>query len=62
MKCLNCGSEKVTGALAVEDDGAYPAGNHKVGDAERTQESDRDGQFSPPGTRVPRVRLHGAVR
>jgi ribosomal protein L32 len=31
MKCLNCGSEKITGALAVEDDGAYPAGNHKVG-------------------------------
>ena len=31
MKCLHCGSEKVTGALAVEDDDAYPAGNHKVG-------------------------------
>lgn len=30
MKCLNCGSEKVTDLLAVEDDGAYPAGNHKV--------------------------------
>ena len=31
MKCLNCGSENVTDSLAVEDDGAYPAGNHKVG-------------------------------
>jgi len=30
MKCLNCGSVNVTEALAVEDDGAYPAGNHKV--------------------------------
>ena len=30
MKCLNCGSENVTDPLAVEDDGAYPAGNHKV--------------------------------
>ena len=31
MHCLNCGSESVTDSLAVEDDGAYPAGNHKVG-------------------------------
>ena len=30
MKCLNCGSANLTDALAVEDDGAYPAGNHKV--------------------------------
>jgi hypothetical protein len=30
MKCLNCNSTNITGALAVEDDGAYPAGNHKV--------------------------------
>jgi predicted nucleic-acid-binding Zn-ribbon protein len=30
MKCLNCGSTNITDALAMEDDGAYPAGNHKV--------------------------------
>jgi predicted nucleic-acid-binding Zn-ribbon protein len=30
MKCVNCGSTNITDALAVEDDGAYPAGNHKV--------------------------------
>lgn len=30
MKCLNCGSDNLTSSLAVEDDGAYPAGNHKV--------------------------------
>jgi len=30
MKCLNCGSANITEPLAVEDDGAYPAGNHKV--------------------------------
>ena len=30
MKCLNCDSANITDALAIEDDGAYPAGNHKV--------------------------------
>ena len=30
MNCLNCGSDNITDPLAVEDDGAYPAGNHKV--------------------------------
>jgi hypothetical protein len=30
MKCLNCGLENVTEPLVIEDDGAYPTGNHKV--------------------------------
>ena len=30
MKGLSCGSTNITGELAVEDDGAYAAGNHKV--------------------------------
>jgi hypothetical protein len=44
---VNCGSTNITNALAVEDDGAYPAGNHKV-----TQADGRSRMRKKPSTRL----------
>jgi hypothetical protein len=47
MKCLSCGSGNVTDHLAIEDDGAHRAGNHKV-----TMPYDRTRTSKASGSRV----------
>jgi hypothetical protein len=48
MKCLNCGLENVTEPLVIEDDGAYPTGNHKV-----TTHQGRWKKSNAPSSRLP---------